>query len=157
MVRRVVTANNAQGRSYFASDEEFEDGMHLWESAVGEPLGLSPDGQPTKVLPTTAPSIDPPPGGSRIVRVAMQPWSIMKPIVEAGIPGLDKRGFHRTATIDYIMIVSGEITLELDEGETKLHAGDLVVQRNTNHAWFNYGETPADFWGVVVSMLPAGG
>jgi hypothetical protein len=156
MARRVVTANNAEGRSYFASDEEVE-GMDLWDSLPGLPLGPNPDGSPILTLPTTAPAIDPPPGGSRVVKVAIQPWTIMKPIVEAGIPGLDSRGFHRTATIDYIMIISGEVTLELDEGETKLHAGDLVVQRNTNHAWFNYDDMPAHFWGVVVSMEPIRG
>jgi hypothetical protein len=154
MVRRVVTGNNEQGRSYIISDEEVV-GMDLWESAVGEPLGVSPDGASTNLLPTTAPRIDPPRGGSRVVRVSLLPWSEMKPIVERGIPGLDHKGFHRTATIDYIMIVSGDVTLALDEAQTTLGAGDLVVQRNTNHAWYNYSDSPADFWGVVVSLVPA--
>jgi quercetin dioxygenase-like cupin family protein len=87
--------------------------------------------------------------------VEIQPWKVMKPILEKGIPGLDANGFHRTATVDYIMVVSGEVKLLLDEGDTIVRAGDLVVQRNTNHAWHNLGDGPADLWGVMVSMLPA--
>jgi uncharacterized cupin superfamily protein len=61
---------------------------------------------------------------------------------------------HRTTTIDYIMIVSGEVDLILDEGRTTVRAGDLVVQRNTNHAWHVMAGGPVDFWGVMVSLLP---
>ena len=68
--------------------------------------------------------------------------------------GLDADGFHRTTTIDYIMLVSGEVDLILDEGRTTVRAGDLVVQRNTNHAWHNMGDVPVDFWGVMMSLLP---
>ena len=68
------------------------------------------------------------------------------------IPGLDADGFHRTATIDYIMIVDGEVDLVLDQARTTVRAGDLVVQRNTNHAWHNNTDRPVDFWGVMVSV-----
>lgn len=44
---------------------------------------------------------------------------------------------HQTATLDYIIILSGEIYLVLDEEETLLKAGDIVIQRGTNHAWSN--------------------
>ncbi|PTS94201.1 cupin domain-containing protein [Pedobacter sp. HMWF019] len=44
---------------------------------------------------------------------------------------------HQTATLDYIIILSGEIHLVLDEEETLLKAGDIVIQRGTNHAWSN--------------------
>lgn len=44
---------------------------------------------------------------------------------------------HRTETIDYGIVLEGEITLVLDEGETVVHAGDIVVQRGTNHGWAN--------------------
>jgi mannose-6-phosphate isomerase-like protein (cupin superfamily) len=44
---------------------------------------------------------------------------------------------HRTESIDYGIVLEGEITLIVDEGETTLHAGDIVVQRGTNHGWAN--------------------
>jgi mannose-6-phosphate isomerase-like protein (cupin superfamily) len=49
---------------------------------------------------------------------------------------------HRTRTVDYALIISGEIDMMLDEGEVHLKAGDVVVQQATNHAWINRGKTP---------------
>ena len=46
-------------------------------------------------------------------------------------------GMHRTETIDYGIVLEGEMTLVLDDGEVELHAGDMVVQCGTNHAWVN--------------------
>jgi hypothetical protein len=131
--------------------------MHLWETLESDRLGAAPDGAPTLHLPTTAPTIEPPPGASKCVRVTMQPWKIMKETMLANpIAGLDENGFHRTATIDYIMIVAGEVDLLLEEGRTTVRAGDLVVQRNTNHAWHNNTDKPVDFWGVMVSVAAPG-
>lgn len=47
---------------------------------------------------------------------------------------------HRTRTLDYVIVLEGEIDLLLDEGEIRLSAGDVVVQRGTNHAWINRGK-----------------
>jgi len=44
---------------------------------------------------------------------------------------------HRTETVDYAVVLEGEITLILDEGEVELEAGDVVIQRGTSHAWSN--------------------
>jgi mannose-6-phosphate isomerase-like protein (cupin superfamily) len=49
---------------------------------------------------------------------------------------------HRTRTIDYVVVLEGEIHLLLDEAEVRLGAGDVVVQQGTNHAWFNRGTVP---------------
>jgi len=153
MVRRVITGNSVDGNSYFVSDDEIA-GMTLWESSPGDPLG-SANGAPHAVLPTTAPGLEPPPGGSRCVFATIPPWAIMRPNLERGdYPGLDADGFHRTETVDYIMMVSGEITLVLDQGETTVRAGDLVVQRNTMHSWRNNGHGPASFWATMVSVKP---
>jgi naringenin degradation protein FdeH len=46
---------------------------------------------------------------------------------------------HRTRSLDYVAVLEGEIVLLLDEGETTLRAGDVVVQQGTNHAWINRG------------------
>ena len=44
---------------------------------------------------------------------------------------------HRTETVDYGIVLQGEITLIMDEGETIVRAGDIVIQRGTNHGWAN--------------------
>lgn len=49
---------------------------------------------------------------------------------------------HQTETLDYIIIASGEVYLVLDEQETRLSAGDIVIQRGTNHAWSNRSDQP---------------
>ena len=49
---------------------------------------------------------------------------------------------HRTRSLDYAIIMSGEIDMLLDEGEVHLKAGDVVVQQATNHAWVNRGSEP---------------
>jgi mannose-6-phosphate isomerase-like protein (cupin superfamily) len=49
---------------------------------------------------------------------------------------------HRTRTVDYAIIMSGEIDMMLDEGEVHLKAGDVVVQQATNHAWINRSNVP---------------
>ena len=51
-------------------------------------------------------------------------------------------GMHRTKTIDYAVILSGEIDLLMDDTDVHLQAGDVVVQRGTNHGWVNRGEQP---------------
>ena len=48
---------------------------------------------------------------------------------------------HRTRSLDYVIVMEGEIYLLLDDGEVRLGAGDVVVQRGTNHAWINRGDS----------------
>ncbi len=57
---------------------------------------------------------------------------------------------HRTETIDYAIVLSGEITMLLDEGEVLLKAGDILVQCGTNHAWINRSNAPAAVCFVLV-------
>ena len=57
---------------------------------------------------------------------------------------------HKTKTIDYIVLLKGEVTLILDEEEVKIKPHDVVVQRGTNHAWVNNGSDPALLIGVLI-------
>jgi quercetin dioxygenase-like cupin family protein len=57
---------------------------------------------------------------------------------------------HVTQSIDYIILISGSATLILDNEEISLNAGDIVVQRGTNHAWTANGDTPALFVAVLI-------
>jgi hypothetical protein len=152
MVRRIVTANNAQGQSYIAADE-ITDERYSWWTFADNRLGPTAADAPAW-LPSTAPGIEPAPGGSKCNFVAIQPWNIRQAEIARGdYPGLDGDGFHRTATLDYIMVTEGEVTLMLDIGETVVRAGDMVVQRNTNHAWRVLGNQPVKLWGIMVSLV----
>ena len=57
---------------------------------------------------------------------------------------------HKTKTIDYIILLDGDVTLLLDEDEVSLKPFDVVVQRGTNHAWINNGTEPALFIAVLI-------
>jgi hypothetical protein len=57
---------------------------------------------------------------------------------------------HRTETIDYGIMLQGELTLILDEGETVIRAGDIVVQRGTNHGWANRSGRPCRIAFVLI-------
>ena len=59
-------------------------------------------------------------------------------------------GMHRTKTIDYAIILSGEIEMLLDDADLHLKAGDVVVQRGTNHAWVNRGEQPCQVAFILI-------
>jgi hypothetical protein len=66
-------------------------------------------------------------------------------------------GMHTTRTIDYIVLLEGEVTLILDQGEVALKPFDVVVQRGTNHAWVNRGSKTALLVGVLVDAKPLPG
>jgi hypothetical protein len=162
-VRRVVTGQDARGKSVFVSDEEVEPvtlelfpGMEfhrLWGADETPKL-------PTDGTPTSQERYFPAVGGFRWGFFTIPPESVASPEninLEAALdetaeklPGLadvlepDHPGMHTTDTIDFEVVVSGEITLELDDGaEVTLRSGDTVVQNGTRHAWHNRGDVPA--------------
>ena len=57
---------------------------------------------------------------------------------------------HKTETIDYIILLKGDVTLILDNDEVNLKPFDVVVQRGTNHAWVNNGDEPALLIAVLI-------
>jgi Cupin domain len=59
-------------------------------------------------------------------------------------------GFHKTSSTDYAIVLSGEIIALMDEGEVLLRAGDVLIQRGTNHAWSNRTDEPAYLAFVLV-------
>lgn len=76
---------------------------------------------------------------------------------DAHVPEGRHPGFHRTASVDFIVLLAGEITLMLDEGEVEMRPFDVVVQRGTNHSWVNHGDTPALMMAVLVDANEAAG
>ena len=70
-------------------------------------------------------------------------------IKEMGLHGISKAGekprhpaMHATKSIDYALVLAGEIDMLLDDSEVHLNTGDVIVQRGTNHAWVNRGDEP---------------
>ena len=100
-------------------------------------------------------TLAPPPGGTRIRIIdiapepdevaALSPEDAAATFAEFGGADAATHGgsgsahalMHRTETVDYGIVLEGEITLILDRGETVARAGDIVIQRGTNHAWAN--------------------
>jgi mannose-6-phosphate isomerase-like protein (cupin superfamily) len=63
-------------------------------------------------------------------------------------------GFHKTNTVDYAIVLSGEIYAMMDEGEVLLKAGEVLIQRGTNHAWSNRTDAPAVVAFVLIDAEP---
>jgi quercetin dioxygenase-like cupin family protein len=84
----------------------------------------------------------PPENGSRFI------------VMEFG-PGIASE-MHRTETVDYIVMLSGEIDMDMDASTVKLKAGDIMVQRGTHHAWVNRSKAPARLAIVLLDAKPLG-
>ena len=112
----------------------------LWCSdamPVDMPIGENAEDMGARILGTA-----PPENGSRFI------------IMEFA-PGIASE-MHRTETIDYIVMLSGEIDMDMDNSTVKLRAGDTMVQRGTNHAWVNRGKEPARLAIVLLDAKPLG-
>jgi len=60
---------------------------------------------------------------------------------------------HKTTTLDYVVILSGELYLIMEEGETLLKPGDIVIQRGTNHAWSNRSTVPCIQLAILIDAV----
>lgn len=143
--RRIVTGHAPDGRSIVVADGPVPHVRRLpganfdeaWSTgAAPEPLGLVPAGEPTSMTPC----IGPPPGGSAIRLIDFPPSS------EGGC----RSPMHRTRSIDYGIVLEGEMILLLTDSEVALKAGDVVIQRGTDHAWENRSDRPARMAFVLI-------
>ena len=140
-MRRVVTGNDADGQSYIVSDDRvrMEDGFpNLFKTTGEDPFGPGPEPEPRTLYPTDMQQIEPEPGGANFQFVALPPSTEESPPV-----------WHITETVDINILLGGELILMLDKEETTLHPGDVVIQRNTNHAWRNPTDGPV-YWAAVL-------
>lgn len=62
---------------------------------------------------------------------------------------------HKTKSIDYLVVISGEMWMAMEEGEVLLHPGDCIVQRGTNHAWVNKSDKPCLLAAILIDANPA--
>ena len=110
--------------------------------------------------------LQPPEGGSvfRVVEFEPEDPEVMKTLdgkaafAEMGasaaiVEGAGHPFMHRTNSLDYAIVLSGEITMMLDDSDVHLKAGDVVVQRGTNHAWANRGKEPCRIAFILVDAI----
>jgi mannose-6-phosphate isomerase-like protein (cupin superfamily) len=142
-VRRVVTGHDADGRAVVAIDEICQNKVSRrpqHESYVVWSTGEFPS--------DNASAAD---GAARDVP-GIDPKGTVFRIIEYG-PGVAPRN-HRTESLDYAVVMSGEIDMDIDGVEVHLRAGDVLVQRGTVHNWINRGSVPCVMAFVLVAAKP---
>jgi hypothetical protein len=174
-VRRVVTGHNAEGKSRFIFDGP---APHVYQRSPGSSLvtelwdtSTTPADNAGGRDPTDRAFRLPPPANGSVFRViSYPPDSERRAALErehasadddgTGRAGaLDRSnarhpGFHKTNSVDYAIVLSGEIWALMEDGETLLRQGDVLIQRGTNHAWSNRGDTPAVIAFVLIDAKP---
>ena len=180
-MRRIVTGHTAEGHSIFLSEAEPPrrikinnlpglEQTEIWATSNTAALPTN-ENDPTLSLRSLVPS----PGETRF-RIVRFPSSLeVARAAEAGIdqealareylekaPGLaeahesDGSGMHKTQTVDYGIVLSGRIWLELDNGaKKKLEEGDCVIQNGTRHAWRNEFEEPCLMAFIMIGLKPS--
>ena len=137
-IRRIVTGHDASGKSVILSDGLPPQNHPMHGPEVGADfveIWSTPEAVPTL---TSAPDAEP----------SQRPFTIMPPtghlirIIEIYPPGMggQRTVMHRTKTLDYAVVLEGEVVLVLSDSEVTLGPGAVVVQRGTDHAWENRGE-----------------
>ncbi len=162
--RVIVTGNNNSGKSVVVEEAHATvtgpGNFDFWQTKAGHsPHDLSIGRSPMKFFPApggtmfrlfTIPPADPKLTPAEIA--AMQEWFFNEiGIAEARGDTSRHPMMHTTPTVDYIVLLSGEISLVLDEGDAiELKPFDAIVQRAANHSWVNTGREPALLMCVMV-------
>jgi mannose-6-phosphate isomerase-like protein (cupin superfamily) len=165
-MRRIVTGHGATGRSCVLMDDEPRAVLlekagglrltELWTTSETPAAYASADRarRERRIEPDPGGSvfrvIDYPPDRERLAKI--RPEEHFASMGAQAAPA-DKRrhpGMHRTQTLDYAIVLAGEIYAVLDEGEVLLRAGDVLVQQGTNHAWSNRTDKPATIAFVLI-------
>jgi mannose-6-phosphate isomerase-like protein (cupin superfamily) len=168
-MRRIVTGHNEDGRSIITIDgpparsigEDVGGLFELWNTD-----GNIIDTKDNLDRADQDIILSPPTGGTKFRYFQINPTpegipiEIMQEIaadafekIGAGHHRIDTSkhpAMHKTETIDYIILLKGDVTLILDEDEVTLKPHDVVVQRGTNHAWVNNGNEPALLIAVLI-------
>ena len=142
-LRRVVTGHDKSGRAVVKIDETAKN------SPAARP------GRSACVIWTTesfpVDNTGDEDGGNRQVGTTLNNGTVFR-VVEFA-PGVSPR-VHRTDSIDYAVVMSGEIDMELDDSVVHLKAGDVLVQRGTIHNWVNRGSEPCVIAFILIDAKP---
>jgi quercetin dioxygenase-like cupin family protein len=139
-VRRVVTGHNADGKAVVAIDDTIELAARRPGSATAAAVVWTTEGFPVDNTTTGD-------AGQREVGITLANGTVFR-VVEFG-PG-NAPFPHRTDSIDYAVVMSGEIDMELEGEVVHLKAGDVLVQRGTMHTWINKGSAPCTIAFVLI-------
>jgi len=166
-VRRVVTGHTPAGRATIVLDGPAPQAAPGGENAAGSTVLWVTDRAPASNAgyQDAAPGgvqIPVPPqarGGTVFRIVDFVPGSRPHLPAASGVDQTPDRlarhpGFHRTNTVDYALVLEGEIWAVLDEAETLLHAGDVLIQRGTYHAWDNRSDRVCRIAFVLIDAEP---
>jgi quercetin dioxygenase-like cupin family protein len=144
-LRRIVTTHDADGKPMILIDGDATN--HKFPSdKISSTMMWSTDATPTGIAANEDEGARilgsaPPPNGSRFTMMEFLPGN-------AG-------HLHRTDTVDYVICVAGEIDMFLDDRQfVTLRAGDVLIQRGTNHSWVNRSEQPCRLAVVLLDALP---
>jgi hypothetical protein len=173
-VRRVVTGHDAEGKSVFLTDgpapnvKEMAAMPGLALTDLWETMGAPARNEGTADNADRPVRLEPPRNGTILRIVEFPPDSAWRGRTD-GRAGFDSIGaghaqdshsadpmMHKTATVDYIIVLKGEIHAIMDKGETLLKPGDVLIQRGTNHSWSVRGNAPCIIAAVLVSAAPLG-
>jgi hypothetical protein len=170
--RRFVTGHDAAGKSVFilqattpVTHTVGSGGTHvteLWETRS------TPADNAGDIDAADRPFRLPPPANGSIFRIVEYPPDSERNAVLRGNAAHDDTGsgytrdfanarhpgFHKTATIDYAIVLNGEIYALMDDGEELMRAGDVLVQRGTNHAWSNRTNETVHIAFVLIDATP---
>ena len=177
-VRRIVTGHNDDGKSIVLQDGP---SPHVLENPTQEGRGLTDlwrsfatpaDNSGNDDAADTQVTLSPPGNGSvfRFFQIRPAAWDAQmsneerakrdaENFAKMGATGAhdsasSQHGMHKTDTVDYIILLSGQVSLILDEGEVAMESMDVVIQRGTNHAWVNHGNEPAIRAGILIDAPP---
>jgi mannose-6-phosphate isomerase-like protein (cupin superfamily) len=172
--RRVVTATDKDGKSYFLADgpapnvKEMTGMTGLFLTDFWETEGPKAKNTGTKDAGDRPVRLEPPEGGTVFRVVEFPPdknWrgkgdsSKAFDSIQAGhapVSGHSDPMMHITSTVDYLIVLKGEIYAVMDKGETLLKTGDVMIQRGTNHSWENRSDEPCLLAAILVSAEPVG-
>ena len=143
-VRRVVTGHDDDGRALVKIDEIAKNPVSNRPGATAYVIWTT-EGFPVENSGDADESL-------RKVSTTLQNGTVFRVIEFA--PGVAPRN-HRTDSIDYAVVISGEIDMELDGSVVHLKAGDVLVQRGTIHNWINRGAEPCIMAFVLIDAKPA--
>jgi quercetin dioxygenase-like cupin family protein len=177
--RLIVTGHDGKGQSVFLSDRTAPHVMTVQQTPtyavtdLWKALSLPADNSPaTEADPCSVPFVVAPPSGGCVFRVVQFPpdrdWE-SKVAAMGGVAPVDETATlaagraarhgqtHRTRSLDFAIVLSGEIWAIMDVGEKKMTAGDMLVQRGTNHAWANRSNDPCNVAFILIDAKALGG
>lgn len=171
-VRRVLTGHDAQGRSMIIDDgiapnvKEMASMPGLALTDLWETTGAPASNEGGKDAASRPVRLEPPKNGT-IVRIVEFPPDKAWRGAANGKEAFKSIGaghaqdsasadpmMHRTSTVDYIIVLKGEIYAIMEKGETLLKPGDILIQRGTNHSWSVRGDEPCIIAAVLVNAKP---